>query len=264
MQTALWGVSRQVSTLATVIKWEMMSHNNRRPAGFIEEVIEILGMVAILAFMRIVMRGAGAHYGMPVVPFLFTGLVTVWMIKRTCNVVSAVPNSFGRFRAYPNVTMLDVAIARGLVNTLIFMGVGVFLYVGAALFGFSPPIQNLTAVVGLQLTAGLIGFSLGLILMAPLYYVKILRMVVITFGGRVMIFLSGAFYVYPELPYSLRRYAVWNPLLHLNDMVREAYFTSYTASWASPSYVLGCTVALLGAGLICERAFRNHLGWGRW
>ncbi|MBH0237649.1 ABC transporter permease [Methylobrevis albus] len=264
IQTALWGVSRQIATLATMIKWEMMSHNNRRPAGFIEEVLDIFGMVAILVFMRVVLRGRGDSYGMPIVPFLFTGLVTIWMLKRTCNIVSAIPNSFGRFRVYQGVTMLDVAIARGLVTMVIFMGVGVVLYLGAVLFGFSPPIRNLPAVVGLQMTAGLIGLGLGLIFMAPFYYVKLLRMLIITFGGRIMIFMSGCFYVYPELSYSLRPYAVWNPLLHLNDMVREAYFTSYTASWVSPSYVAGWTVAILGAGLICERAFRNHLGWGRW
>lgn len=260
----MWGVSRQLSTLVTVIHWEIVSRNNKRPMGFLEELLDILGMVALLTFMRVVLRGGNAHYGMPVIPFLFTGLITVWMLKRTLGLVSSVPNSYPRMRAYRGVTLLDFAIARGLVNIVIFQAIGVGLYLGAVLLGFSPPIHNLTAVIGLQLLAGVMGFALGLIFMAPFYYVRFLRFLVVVAGGRMLIFMSGAFYVYPELSYSLRPYAVWNPLLHLNDMVREAYFSSYTASWVSPGYVAGWVLGLLGVGLICERAFRNHLGWGRW
>jgi capsular polysaccharide transport system permease protein len=228
----------------------------RRSLGILEEIGSIAIHVVAFSILRL-MAGVQSHYGMPILPFTASGVYTYWLFRTGVAQVSTSLLMGARYSSFPIVTPLDIGLARGLVNVLLYIGIALASFYFLQLIGYSGPIRDVVKVVGLLLTAGLFGIGAGMVCAGIFHYVEIMRTVVLVGGLRFLSLVSGVFFVYPDLPYKLRPYAEWLPLLHLNDMLRAAYFPTYEANWASPSYVAIWVVGALSLGLVVERALRR-------
>ncbi len=72
-----------------------------------------------------------------------------------------------------------------------------------------------------------------------------------------MFYTSGAFFVITTLPPGAWPYLDWNPLLHIDELMRVYWFTTYNSPVASPSYLVFCLMGLLVLGLSLERFIRR-------
>jgi capsular polysaccharide transport system permease protein len=70
--------------------------------------------------------------------------------------------------------------------------------------------------------------------------------------------LSGMFFCVAQVPSQYWVYLAWNPLLHITELVRDAWFESYVSPIASPAYVLEFALGLLLFGLAIER-FKSRI-----
>lgn len=100
-----------------------------------------------------------------------------------------------------------------------------------------------------MLRAWLLGFSFGYFCDAlsnrfPLIY-KVVPVVL-----RPMFLISAVFYTANELPYSLFSVLGWNPLLHVNEIVREGMFEGYHSFYVEPLYPLAFSASLFLAGIV--------------
>jgi capsular polysaccharide transport system permease protein len=68
---------------------------------------------------------------------------------------------------------------------------------------------------------------------------------------------SGLFFCITMLPLAFWPYVTWNPLFHVTELVRDAWFEGYVSPIASPTYVVECTLVLLFLGLSVERHVRR-------
>lgn len=77
---------------------------------------------------------------------------------------------------------------------------------------------------------------------------------------RPMFLISAVFYTANELPYSLLSIFSWNPLLHVNEIVREGMFEGYHSFYLEPFYPLVFSATLFLAGIIFHRVYdtKNH------
>jgi ABC-type polysaccharide/polyol phosphate export permease len=99
----------------------------------------------------------------------------------------------------------------------------------------------------------------GLALMWIFYVFPFSRTVILTLLMRLIAVVSGTFFVYTDLPYTMRPIANWFPPLHINDKIRESYFYTFKASWASPDFVFLSIVIIFGFGLFSCEATRRQL-----
>jgi len=255
MNRYLFGISRQIEVLITLLGRETQWRFARRSLGFVEECASIVVHVAVFSFLRVI-SGIEEHDSMPILPFTASGVFIYWLFRTGLNNVASAVFLVSRYSPFPQVTPLDVALARGGVNVLLYTILGLVSFYVLELTGWSPPMHDVFYVTGMLLYGGLFGVASGLVAAGIFHYAPIMRTVIVVGGMRILSLISGTFFVLPDLPQKLRIYAVWIPLLHMNDMMRQAYFATYHADQADPTYVFWCVILTLAAGLIIERALR--------
>jgi len=60
-------------------------------------------------------------------------------------------------------------------------------------------------------------------------------------------------------PATIWPYLTWNPLLHVEELLRTYWFYSYHTPVGSPSYVAECLFGMVFFGLLLERYARRRL-----
>jgi capsular polysaccharide transport system permease protein len=255
MDGSFWDALRnQGRVIAALYISEGLNRFARRSWGLFEEMMSIL--IHVIGFSAIrLLTGATSHRGMPMIPFLVSGVFTYWIFKTTLVPVSNFQAAKSRYPVFPRVTQLDILIARFLVNVSLYMFVSLLTFYVLYLVNLSAPIHNFVELVGLLLLAGFWGLSIGLILGGVYTVLPILRTLTSGFL-RILMYTSGVFYVWPEVPYSLRPIAIWNPFFHIEEFMHSAYFEVYHSPIASWKYVTTFTVIVFFLGLVTERRFR--------
>ncbi|MCB1638925.1 MAG: ABC transporter permease, partial [Thiothrix sp.] len=76
---------------------------------------------------------------------------------------------------------------------------------------------------------------------------------------RVMFFTSGKFFLADTLPPTLQEWLWYNPMLHITEGFRSAFFPGFESRFVDPGYPLFCILLLLFLGLASERVSRNKL-----
>ena len=69
---------------------------------------------------------------------------------------------------------------------------------------------------------------------------------------------SGIFFVPSALPSQLQFYLFFNPLLHIIEWMRSAYYEGYGIELLDKRYPVGFAAILLFLGLVIERVFRGR------
>jgi capsular polysaccharide transport system permease protein len=160
---------------------------------------------------------------------------------------------------YKQIKPLDTFIARVLVEACLAATVYAILVAGFAWFGFDMSITRplewaATLALGLTLALAL-GVLLALLAHALPGSKTIIRMLFFP-----LYFMSGVFIPASYLPHSLLPYLLYNPFLHLFELIRGEVFPYYIPlSGVSAGYVVRVTLCLLFLALGIYRARRLHL-----
>lgn len=225
--------------------------------GYIWALLEPVFWIATFAGMFLLIHRA-TPMGMAVIPFLVTGIVTYELAVKTADRVSLSIDGNKALLFYPHVQPLDLVLARGALEFATSLTVFAVLMGGYFLATQSFVIDDILRVLfGLGL-AGLFGTSLGTVLCALAVYSNATQRI----KGPVMrplFWISGLFFSVNGLPSQLRDYLLWNPIIHCVELVRDGWFPSYTAHYASPSYVMVWIIGLAFVGLTLERHVRTKV-----
>ncbi|MCF4167618.1 ABC transporter permease [Zavarzinia compransoris] len=241
--------------MSAVIFREGKARMGRNFMGLFAQMGQLGVAITIFSLIRY-FTGQGIHRGMDIVPFVATGVIMFWTFRNTMQRVAVTSMMAYNDTFFPQVTPLDVAIARGVVNITLFVLLGFLAFGIFILVGVSHPIYRPAYVAMLILVSGFYGLFAGMILHPVLRRFRLFRPV-LTVVLRVLLLTSGVFFVIPEIPYLFHDYALWNPLLHLSDIMRQEYFGTYSAEYADFGYAMRWLVGLILFGLITERAARR-------
>lgn len=252
------GIERQIFVLIAIVRRELQIRIAGRSLGWIEEVGSITVHTLAFTFMRVAL-GVTSHHGMAVIPFTFTGVMTYWLFKTGITSVYSSSMIVSRYVEFPQVTLLDIALSRAMVNMFIYISFAYIVFFFLTITGFSPLLKDGLIVFVWLLTGGVFGAACGLVLMWPFHLFPIFRTVIMAAVFRTIALISGTFFVYSDLPLAIRGYAAWFPLLHINDKLRAAYFSTFSADWASPSYVAFWVICTFALGLISCEGMRRYL-----
>ncbi len=225
---------------------------------FLLALIEPLGQLAVV---YIVFRALGrrSDYGPSLFLFLMTGVLPYFLFT---HIVSRIMSAIRV--AYPLqplgvVTVVDVAIAQLVVETLTVMIIGMALFYAAIeldIPGAVPqdPIQLGISTGVMALTA----FGVGLFNAAVALHFTFYRMIW-TLIARSLIFFSNVFFVADFLPAYVRDWLWWNPLLHGVIWFRTGVYQFYPHLTLSYAYALYWCLGAVLIGLAAQRVLHRQI-----
>lgn len=236
---------------------EIQSQQANLAYGYGWVLFDIMLNFAGLLIMKLAIRGFNVP-GLPPVTYLVSGLIP-WLMFHSAYMapVSAISRN-QRLLALPGVTPLDLVLGSSLQ---ILCTYGLLFLVLATIASFyekaSFPRFPL-GVILLFLSCWLIGVSFGLVLMiVTRLYAPAKKFV--SFIMRFSMIVSGVFISIKIFPESIWPYLAWNPMLHVEELLRVYWFPGYASPVANPAYVVECLVVLICAGLLVERYVRRRL-----
>ena len=160
---------------------------------------------------------------------------------------------------YPRVKPLDILLALSIndLRGLATISLGLLGLVWCFTWSFQLDSPGLAISVYLLTVAMAIGFGVCLVFLAGLnrWVVKILRRIL----QRMIIFTSGIFFATFELPAYTRPFVTWNPVLHAVELFRYSINNEYPIPDISLSYLIWCSMILLGFSLVLYRTNESLL-----
>jgi capsular polysaccharide transport system permease protein len=166
-------------------------------------------------------------------------------------VTKALPYSRGLLR-YPVVTWLDAILARFLLNMLTNVLNSILILGGVIYLAADSTYVKLGPMVEAMSLAAILAFGLGTFnaLLGGVWTLWPTIQKIIT---RPLLLASAVLYIYEDLPPLAADVLWYNPLVHINGLMRSGVFTTYDPQYISMPYVLGVSMVFLAIGLLFLR-----------
>lgn len=252
------GLLTEIEVVEALVLRETRTRFGAHQLGYFWAIVEpalwIATFYALYAFV-----GREAPPGLDLFSFLLTGLIPFSIFNKITQQVSESINGNKALLFYPQVRPIDIAISRTVLEVMTYTAVfGVFM-VGHALFTQEwPAVEDaLMVITGFALATGL-GLALGLVFCS----LSVLTKAADRVRGpllRPLFWCSGMFFTANDLPTNVRDIMLYNPLLHVIEIVRDGWFPAYHTRHADLGYVVMWLLSLLTLGLLLERAVRRKI-----
>jgi len=212
---------------------------------------------ASLMVMKFAIRGFNRP-GVPPVTFIVSGLIPWMMFQSTYHVPPSAISKGKKLLQLPIITELDLVLASALriftVYTILFIVLGVI----ATFADGIPPPRFPLGIALLFICLSLMGIAFGILLMA-LYRLYSPAAKFVGFFLRFMMITSGVIFSLTMFPPTIWPYLLWNPLLHVEELLRVYWFNNYETPGISPLYIAESLLGMTFFGLLLERYLRRRL-----
>ena len=247
-----------VSTLRTIMVRDLLTGHHHSGIGYLWAIAQPLAYVGALSVVY-AMAGRREPYNTPTIAFLVAGIVPFFCFYlRVQAAASSAVRSNLNFLYFRQVTPLLLILASSLLQYLTSLVVLVLIVAGLSLYQGSlqlnDPLTMLAALTCISILGMVVGtlFGLGQLVIPGLAVVE-------TIFFRLMFFFSGAFYYANMLPPRMRFFALFNPLLHLIEFVRDGFFASYRSRYANWHYPLTFVFVGLALMMVVVRSTRRYV-----
>ena len=247
----------QFNVINALVLRETRTRFGRHQLGYAWALVEPALMI-LTFYILFSVGNRTAPPGMDILGFLSTGIVPYLAFTKCTTQVSQAINGNRGLLFYPQVKPLDVVFARVSLEFATYFAVFVLLMSINVLTRQELTIADpLLIVVGFVL-ACLFGASLGLIFMG----LGQLSPVADRARGPLMrpfFWVSGIFFTADSLPEKYLDSALYNPVLHIVELVRAGWYPTYSDTHASITYVALWIIGLALVGLTLEVITRRKI-----
>lgn len=244
--------------LATLVTRNVRMMLAKDPLAYLWLLLAPALTIAVHFWAYTFLLGFGSVLDMPTLPFLILG-IGGWHMMRTMTLKLGYELARDRGLArFEPVDTLTVAAARALELAFSYTAVVALAMACVACFGGDPGPRNLLGVAFYWSLLAVAGFGLGLLLNACRHYlpgVSLLAMPVFRLG----FFFSGVVVVSEQFPERFREYLIWNPVLHIMQLLRTDYFVQYRSQDALPVVAAGFALTVLFLGCAAELSRRQRV-----
>lgn len=241
----------QVRVIRALVLREVITRFGRKNLGVLWLIVEpMLFTLGISALWT----AADLHHGssMPIVAFAITGYSSVLLWRNTvtrCSVAIALNMGLLYHR---NVQVLDVFIARAIVEVAGITASFATLSAAFSLLGvISLPVDAMKVVAGLLLLTWF-GTALGVLIGSAVAYSDIVHRVWHPLAYLVFP-ISGAAFMVDWLPPAAQRVVLWLPMVHGVELLRDGYFGNTVRTHYDVGYLATFNLVLSLLGLILMR-----------
>lgn len=191
--------------------------------------------------------------------FLLTGIVPYFLFSKLAGYLSGAVVSNRTLLFLPPVKVLDVIVARVVLEATTFLFVSFILFVILYLTGVADavPYDPLTVMAACALAIGL-GVAIGLIniVLASYTHNWMIFFGVLTFP---LWMFSGIFFLPEQVPQPFRDYLLYNPVMHIVLLFRMSFYPTYRAPYLDADYAMGVTAAVLALALALMQVARRRV-----
>lgn len=247
----------QGRVLLALILREGRTRYGRRKLGYlwglIEPIIHIVGFTLLFELkLRVIPLGHS------VMVFLATGFAMYHGFRHVMTRVQGAFNSNEALLTYPLVRIMDVFIARALLELATWMAVTIIILGTLILLGYGPwPSSIMTMLVAVALMFG-IGFGVGVSFGILTQFVPSIEGLT-KLPYRVLYFTSAIFYLPDSMPPAIRDVLYWNPLLHGITLLRVGYYPGYESGILDVNYLMSWCIGSVLVAFVAERMTRKSL-----
>ena len=256
-ETVLGALRTQVRVIHALVLRETRTRYGEHKVGFLWAFAEPIAMIAIISTFFMAMHNDEIS-GMPLVAFMITGFVPFTIFRDIMQQMQGAIGQNKMLLAFPQVTTFDVILARGVLEFAVLMCVFGALLLGASLMGFEVRCENPLGVLAVCVLLAMMGTGWGFALASITPLVPSARQIVIVVLGRPLFYASGLFYTAEAVPSPVRDWLLYNPLLHLIELGRSAFFVEFESAYASWTYATLWTFGMLVFGLLVHQSLRKR------
>ncbi len=235
-------------TISALVLREMSTRYGRTPGGYIWSLLEPIAAILFLSlgFSLIIKT---PPLGTSFLLFYTTGFLPFNMYNMIAGTTSSALNYSKPLLKFPAVTWLDAIIARLLLNSLTNILIMILLVGGVYYVVDARSTVDIPLALGAVFLSILVGLAVGTVncTLMGLFPLWALTWSIVT---RPLFLASGVLFLYRDLPETAQNILWYNPLIHITGMVRAAFYSSYDATYANVTYIVGVSLALLTLGLI--------------
>lgn len=236
-----------------IIMREVRTRFGKSNLGYLRALLEPAVFIAGFVVIWLAI-GRASPVAVPVELFFLCSLFPYNAFMRTWDYTSSAITANTGLLMFPVVRPLDFFIARTVLEGA--SQILVFVILAIVIQGlFCEPRHlpdNLLGVLGASMAAILLGASAGLVIGCLTMEFPSIS-VVMQLVRRLLFFTSGVFFMADSLPVIIKDYLYWNPVLHVTEWFRSAYFSESSSDFLDLQYLWGCIVVLMLAGLMLER-----------
>lgn len=248
----------QARVIGAIMLRELHTRFGRRNIGYLWLVLEPMVLSAGISVFHLAAH-VNLPFGFSPGPFYASGYITYIVFRNTVNRAAGVIESNKPLMFHKNVTLLDLTIARLLLDAIATTGAMIIILSTFILFGLSPlPERPWLILAGLGLMSWL-SFGVSAMVTGASEFTNLVERVVHPATYLVLPF-SGMFYVLDELPRPAARVAAYFPFTHIADLVRMGLRRDFSSTYMNLTYVVVfCAVTtLLGILLLTLARRRMH------
>jgi len=199
-------------------------------------------------------------YGMPLLIFLLTGIIPFLIFRNTMNRTMTAAKSNVALLYFPQINPFEIVVARSIVEFvtvfIAFITLCTLMHIsGLAEIDIESPMKLLI----IFMTMSLLGFSMGVAVGSWIPIFPMVEIITNIFIGRPLFFISGVFFTVEMLPIWVREYLLLNPLFHLIEMFRSAFFISFESQYTDLLYTTAFVLILFFTSLVTQRALRKYV-----
>jgi capsular polysaccharide transport system permease protein len=236
---------------------DIRSRRGRSAESFLLSLAEPIGQLLVVYFVFSVLNRRPG-YGDSLLLFLLTGVLPYFQFTHVVGRIMGAIRVALPMLPLGAVSVIDVAIAQFVLETLIVVGVGALLLVVFWMLGIDEAVpRDLPRIVLAVLATGLVAFGVG-VFNASLVVFFVAYRLIWTLIARSLIFFSSVFFVVDALTPELRDILWWNPLLHGVTWFRTGIYGDYPADTLSVAYLVGFGLVALLLGLSMETLVRRR------
>lgn len=259
MKSMAQALQVQIRVFKALILRETKTLYGHSKLGYLWAIIEPSLMIATFWVIFIVMgRDRTLPFGIGLPVFLLSG-ITPWLLFSS-TIGKMLPAIRGNIAllSFPQVTPLDLMLARAVLDGITTLSVCSLLLGIVAMAGQFYGIYSLQNILGGLALAWLLGVGVGICGTAASVIRPSVTNVIST-CLRLLFFVSGIFFSIDMLPFEIRKFMLFNPMLHVVEFTRSGFSPSHAHIDISMYYPLGFIPVLIFLAFPLERMVRGRI-----
>lgn len=250
------GLRIQGRVIHALLLRELQTRFGRGHLGFLWLFLEPLLLASAIGILKSLLSPGGTG-AVPTFLFVVVGYAPYFAFRAIINRATTAFQANMTLMYHRQVRLLDIMLARNLLEMAAVTCVLLLVIAGTSwITGFAP--HNLpTMVFGLLL---LFGFANGLALLVAAGAARwevVDRLVhPVTY---ISLPFSGALFALHYMPRQFQELLLWNPQVHVHEMMRDGMFGDLIPAYYDVPYLLGWVLVLNLLGMAAVRAVRTRL-----
>lgn len=247
----------QVRVIHALMIRELITRFGRENIGFLWIMAEPLLFGILVAAMWRVLHGPTEH-GMGIIAFAVTGYIPVTLFRHGVARSISIFTVNSSLLYHRQVKILDLILARFLVEMAGGMMAYVFIAAVLMVFGEFPLPANVGLLVAGWLLYALFTLALALVI-APLSEMSEVLEKFMPVTTYIMIPVSGLFSMASWMTPGVRRYFLWSPFVNSMEMMRKGVWGEAITVYYNIWNPIGCSMVIGMIGLALCRRVRKTL-----